>query len=203
MFTKSPKKLSILTLLLMLFISGNLNAHCDTIDGPVVKAAVSALETGNVNYVLMWIQENDEQVIKDMFQKVLKVRQLSNEAKELADNYFFETVVRVHRMGEGVAYTGIKPAGSEVDKGILAADAAIENNSIEYILKEQPEENHEIIINSFNRLQSLKNYDVNDLTASREYVKSYVHFIHYIEEISASDDHSNSQHMNHKKEHIH
>jgi hypothetical protein len=33
----------------------------------------------------------------------------------------------------------------------------------------------------FTELQSKKDYDVNDLTAGREYVEAYVHFIHYVE----------------------
>ena len=31
-------------------------AHCDTRDGPVVRAAKKALETGNLNYVLIRIK---------------------------------------------------------------------------------------------------------------------------------------------------
>src|SRR5512139_635084 len=85
-------------------------AHCDTLDGPVVAACVKSLETGNVNYVLIWVQDKDEQVIKESFSKTLNVRKLGGEAKELAEMNFFETVVRVHRSGEGAPYTGLKPA---------------------------------------------------------------------------------------------
>ncbi|HET7215860.1 MAG TPA: DUF6448 family protein, partial [Terriglobia bacterium] len=35
-------------------------AHCDGMDGPVVKAARQALESGNVNIVLIWVQKEDE-----------------------------------------------------------------------------------------------------------------------------------------------
>src|SRR5512147_1018908 len=76
-------------------------AHCDGLDGPVVKAAQKALETGNVNPVLIWVQKKDEGEIKQAFQKTLAVRKLNPQAKELADMYFFETLVRIHRAGEG------------------------------------------------------------------------------------------------------
>jgi hypothetical protein len=33
-------------------------------DGPVVKAAQKALETGNVNLVLIWVRKNDEGEIR-------------------------------------------------------------------------------------------------------------------------------------------
>ena len=38
--------------------------HCDTRDGPVVKAAIKALETGNLNYVLIWITDESEKELK-------------------------------------------------------------------------------------------------------------------------------------------
>lgn len=39
---------------IMLLASINARAHCDGIDGPVVKSAITALQTGNVNHVLIW-----------------------------------------------------------------------------------------------------------------------------------------------------
>ncbi len=85
---------------------------CDGMEGPVVKAAPKALEAGNVNLVLIWVQEKDEGEARSAFEKTLAVRKLGLEAKALADMYFFETVVRIHRAGEGAPYTGLKPAGA-------------------------------------------------------------------------------------------
>lgn len=31
-------------------------AHCDSLDGPVIKAARTAFTTGDVNLVLVWVQ---------------------------------------------------------------------------------------------------------------------------------------------------
>ena len=76
-------------------------AHCDGLDGPVVKAAQRALETGNPALVLIWVQEKDEREIQTAFEQTLAVRGLSPQARELADRFFFETLVRVHRAGEG------------------------------------------------------------------------------------------------------
>ena len=44
----------------VLLVSGSVFAHCDGLDGPVVKAAGEALETGNVNLVLIWVKKDDE-----------------------------------------------------------------------------------------------------------------------------------------------
>ena len=73
-------------------------------------------------------QREREQEIRDAFVEVLAVRSLGIEAKQLADRYFFETVVRVHRAGEGEPFTGLKAAGS-VDPAIAIADRALESDS--------------------------------------------------------------------------
>ena len=43
-------------------------AHCDGLDGPVVMAARKALETGNVNLVLIWVQKASEPEIRTAFE---------------------------------------------------------------------------------------------------------------------------------------
>jgi len=179
------KKRILLTIVLLFVLIGSVDilAHCDSMEGPVVKASQKALETGNINYVLVWVRPEDEQEIKAMFDRVNKVRALSPEAKELADMYFFETVVRVHRMGEGVGYTGLKPAGYQPEEGIEAADIAIAENSLVPIYKHIDEKKNPEIKEYFADLQPKKDYDVNDLTAGREYVEAYVHFIHYVESL--------------------
>jgi len=110
-------------------------AHCDGLDGPVVKAAQKALESGNVNPVLIWVLKKDEGEIKKAFQNTLAVRKLNSQAKELADMYFFETLVRIHRAGEGEPYTGLRPAGRNLEPAIPAADQAIESGKLELLLK--------------------------------------------------------------------
>ena len=89
-------------------------AHCDGLDGPVVKAAQRALETRNPALVLIWVQEKDEPEIRKAFEQTLAVRELCPQARELADRFFFETLVRVHRAGEGAPFTGLKPAGRDL-----------------------------------------------------------------------------------------
>ena len=93
----------------LLLGSTSASAHCDGEDGPVINAARQALEAGNPNPVLIWVQKDDEAQIMGAFQHALEVRKLGPAARELADHYFFETLVRVHRAGEGAPYTGIKP----------------------------------------------------------------------------------------------
>ena len=91
-------------------------AHCDGLDGPVVKAAQRALDTRNPAFALMWVQATDEPEIRTAFERTLAVRGLSPQAKQLADRFFF-TLVRVHRAGEGAPFTGLKPAGRDRPAG--------------------------------------------------------------------------------------
>lgn len=104
-------RFSIAAMMVLFIVSSTASAHCDGMDGPVVKAARAALETHDPRLVLIWVQKKDEAEVRQAFQSTLAVRDLSPEAKELADRYFFETLVRLHRAGEGAPYTGLKPAG--------------------------------------------------------------------------------------------
>src|SRR5690349_7572698 len=111
-------------------------AHCDTLDGPVVKAARAALSRGDVRPVLAWVQPGDEAVVRAEFERAVAVRKLGPEARSLADTYFFETVVRLHRAGEGAPYTGLKPAGLEAPNAIAAADRAVDSGSADALSAE-------------------------------------------------------------------
>lgn len=166
-----------------LLLPRDLEAHCDGMDGPVVGAAQKALETGNVNLVLIWIQKEDEPAIRRAFEKTLAVRKLDSGAKELADLYFFETLVRIHRAGEGAPYTGLKPAGRDLGLAIPAADHAIETGSIEPVLKLLTDEVRTGMTIHFKEMIAKKNFRPDDVDAGREYVKAYVEFIHYAEGI--------------------
>jgi hypothetical protein len=158
-------------------------AHCDSLDGPVVKAAQLALKTGNVNYVLVWVQKKDEGEITSAFQQTLAVRKLSAAAKELADRYFFETVVRLHRAGEGAPYTGLKPAGRDLGPAIPAADRAIEDGAVEPVLRLLTDALQEGARERFKRVVAKKHFKADDVALGREYVQAYVAFIHYVEQL--------------------
>lgn len=103
--------------------------HCDSMDGPVVTAARHALEKGDVDLVLPYVPEEGEDEVRRAFDAVLHVRGLSDEARDVADRHFFETVVRVHRAGEGAPFTGLKPAGLSVGPVIPLAEQAVETGS--------------------------------------------------------------------------
>lgn len=158
-------------------------AHCDGLDGPVVTAARKALDTGNVNLVLIWAQKENESEIKAAFQKTLEVRKLNPQARDLADMYFFDTLVRIHRAGEGAAYTGLKPAGRDLGPAIPAGDKALETGSSDALLKLLTDTVRKQLGASFQKAVTAGKYSKDDVEAGRHYVRAYVEYIHYVEQV--------------------
>lgn len=167
--------------LVFVYPGGIVLSHCDTKDGPVVADAITAIGQNNVNYTLKWVQPEHEKEITEAFSLIMKVRTLSPEAKELADNYFYETLVRLHRTGEGMPYTGVKPHGTPIDERILAADRSIELGSMAPLEKLVPKDKIPELQKRFEKVLSLKNFDVNDVKAGRDYVEAYVRYFHFAE----------------------
>ncbi|MDA8126589.1 MAG: DUF6448 family protein [Deltaproteobacteria bacterium] len=158
-------------------------AHCDGLDGPVVVAAKKALESGNANPVLIWVQKKDEAAIKEAFQKTLAVRKLDPKAKELADMYFFETLVRVHRAGEGAPYTGLKPAGRDLGPAVPAGDKALVDGKLQPLAKLLMNTLEKGLHEQFEKAMSKKKFKADDVQAGREYIEAYVPYIHYVERL--------------------
>jgi hypothetical protein len=154
-------------------------AHCDTLDGPVVVAARTALDTGKLEPVLAWVQPGDEAEIRRAFEQARAVRKAGKEARELADTWFFETVVRVHRAGEGAPYTGLKSAGA-ADPGIAAADRVVAGGKPAELEALLVAEVREGLHRHLARLQAEK-APASDVAAGRRWVAAYVPFIHWAE----------------------
>jgi uncharacterized protein DUF6448 len=173
-------------LAVLLLVPSRALSHCDGMDGPVVKAAQKALATGNLNLVLIWVQKGDEAELRAAFEQTMSVRKLSGEAKALADRYFFETMVRLHRTGEGAPYTGLKPAGRDLGPAIPAADRALEEGSAGPLAKLLVDAVQSGANKQFQATLAKKKFDPNDVDAGRAYVKAYVEFVHYVERIYES-----------------
>ena len=159
-------------------------AHCDTMDGPVVQAAKVALEKKDVTPVLKWVKPEGEAEVRAAFDKTLAVRVKGADAKELADQFFFETLVRVHRAGEGEPFTGIKPAGTAIEPAVRAADEALEHGSVDKLVKEVTDEAAAGIRKRFAEASEKRKHADQNVEAGREYIEAYVSYIHYVERMS-------------------
>ena len=176
-------------------------AHCDGVDGPVVTKAKQSLEQGNVNLVLPWVHAEDEPAIRHAFEHASAVRRLGPEAKQLADNYFYETVVRIHRAAEGAPYTGLKPAGRDLGAAIPAADAALASGSPAALEKVLLGAVRKGLHEQYRSVHSLSRFDAGDVAAGRRYVQAYVPYVHYVERVWAAAEQAEGGHA--KVDHAH
>ena len=176
--------LSIMVIALIFLPTNQCYAHCDTLEGPVVQSARTALERKDVTPVLKWVKKEHEPEIQDIFQKTLKVREKGVEAKELADHYFFETLVRIHRAGEGAPYVGLKP-GSAVDPAVALADKALDEGSVEKLVKVLSNAMANGIRERFQHASETRMHADDSVATGREFVEAYVIFTHYVEGLHA------------------
>ena len=117
------------------------------------------------------------------FQHTLSVRALGPEAQELADRFFFETFVRIHREGEGAPYTGLKPARVEIEPTMAASDKALEAGSVDALATMGTTEAEHGIRERFARAAEAKKHASESIERGREYVAAYVEFMHYAERL--------------------
>lgn len=169
-------------------------AHCDGLDGPVVTAARQALQAGDANLILIWVQPKDEAEIRRAFDRTMKLRKLNDEARDLADTYFFETLVRVHRAGEGAPYDGLKAAGRDLGPAIPAADLAIASGDVAPLVTLVTASAGDGIREQYEKARALKSYKKNDVAAGRKYVAAYVTYLHYAERLYAATAHPTHGH---------
>jgi hypothetical protein len=128
------------------------------------------------------VQKKDEAEIRHVFEQTIAVRKAGGASRELADRYFFETLVRVHRAGEGAPYTGLKPAGKP-EPAVAAADQSIESGKLDAVDKLVKRDIHEGLHQKFEAVMAKKNYRPNDLAAQRNFVGAYVDYVHYVERL--------------------
>jgi hypothetical protein len=154
-------------------------------DGPVVQAAQQALESGELEPMLIWVREQDELEVRGAFEHAQRVRALGDDAATLADRFFFETVVRLHREGEGEPYTGLKPAGTDVGRAVPAADRALESGSAEALRHLLHAAVDERLDSLFAEARGKGTFAPADVVAGREYVEAYVRLMHFVEHLEA------------------
>lgn len=176
----------VLATLFLLIPAVPLFAHCDSVNGPVVVEARKALEAGEVTPVLKWVRAEDEEAIRDAFAQTLAVRDASPAAKALADRWFFETLVRIHRAGEGAPFTGLTDADVKVEEGIALADLAVDSGSLDAAEKAILTLASQGLRKRFAEVQKAREHANHNVGAGRHYVHAYVEFIHFAERLHAA-----------------
>ena len=159
-------------------------AHCDTMNGPIIPEAKAALEKGDVTPILQWVSENDEAEVRTAFSQAIAVRSLGPQAKDLAARYFLETLIRLHRAGEGAPYNGLKD--EPVEPIVAMADKALADANSDEMIKELSAHMAEAIQAKFNKVLAARVDRYKNVDAGREYVEAYVTYVHYVEGIHSA-----------------
>lgn len=163
-------------------------AHCDAVDGPVATAAVRALDNDNVNLILPFAPAAAETELTHAFKQAMVVRTAGDAAKALADRYFMETAVRLHRAGEHAPYTGLKPADTDFGPAIPTAEAALDSGKLEPVLEVLADATAAGAEQRFAHARHMQEFSDQpaspaDVPAARERISAELEFIGYIESI--------------------
>src|SRR5690606_30448220 len=119
--------------------------------------------------------------LRPLFEQVQRVRKLGPEAAEVADRLFLETLIRVHRAGEGAGFEGIKPTGTELPPEVVAADVALVDGNFEPLRQLIAEDRRAELERRYKIAMSKKGFDPDELKAARDYVAAYVDYFKYAE----------------------
>ena len=103
-------------------------------------------------------------------------------ARTVADRYFFETLIRVHRASEGEGFTGLKPAG-HVDPAIAAADRALADGNIDSLADELASAVRQAVKERFAQAREKRETAEKSVAQGRDYVKAYVQLTHFVESV--------------------
>ena len=183
---KSTKKLSqrvvlLLSVILLSFASPQIaSAHCDSYDGPVIKDALKALEQQNVELVLKWVEPKYDEIITDKFNQTLKLTGSNKEVNKILETHFLETLVRLHREGEGASFTGLKPVNSMTPM-VEMADNSLDKNDIDYVINKVNNHLGEVLRERFTKAMELSKSKDNSVEQGRAYVEAYVEYTHTLE----------------------
>lgn len=176
------KNAGVLLGILMLLVSLPAQGHCDSYDGPVIQDALKALEQNDVSLVMKWIDAQHETEISSLFSKTVNLKGQDQEIYEIVERHFLETLVRLHREGEGAPYTGLKPAGSATPL-VQMADASIAQNDIEGLLSKLTTHLQKDLLDKYQKVMELHKVKDNSTELGRAYVAAYVDYTHTLEGI--------------------
>lgn len=175
----------VLVLFCLIVCGGNVFAHCDSLTGPVVIDARAALESGNVDGVLKWVRPSDEAAVREAFAQTRAVRQQGGAARDLADRWFFETVVRLHRTLEQEPFVGLRPADWKPDPAIDMADKALVAGDVSDLERAVIAETRKGLRERFERVRQAREHRDESVAAGRAFVGAYLDYMRYIENLQA------------------
>lgn len=190
---KGIHKIGSLLLLAGAFGISSLSAHCDAWDGPVVMEAQEAFRAEDVTPTLKWIMPVHEAELRSVFDKALAASRAGEAAAEVAELWFLETLVRIHREGEGAPYAGLKPAG-QIDTAVQLADEALEKGAADALADRISDAVRHQILARFEEANKRRASAGETVREGRHFVEAYVDYVHFVEEIHHLLQHGGHSH---------
>ena len=181
-YSNGKAVLMMMVLIIGLMSGGSALAHCDSYDGPVIRDARKAIATNNVDLVLKWVSQDQEEEIISLFRKTYDLKNGDSTVFNIVETHFLETLVRLHRETEGAAYTGLKPAGT-TKPIIQLSDAAILAGSIDDLAEKLTNHISNIVYDKYRKVLLLDKVKDDSVEKGREFVKAYVDYTHTLEAI--------------------
>jgi len=129
-----------------------------------------------VSVVLPYVPADGEDEVRAAFDRVLPLQSGGGQAATVAQSWFFETVVRLHRAGEHAPYTGLKPAGLDVGPVIPLAETAVESGDAELVYRLLATDLHAQLSDRLARVGQLAAGKDASVPAARAYVQAVLGF---------------------------
>ncbi len=126
--------------------------------------------------------EDQEEELREKFQQSLAVFKNGGNPADLAQKYFMETAVRLHRAAEGMPFTGLKPSSTN-PADIEAAEKALETGNFEPLQDLLCQALQDESYKWFQKARESKENDDESITSGREWVNNYVKYITYIHKL--------------------
>lgn len=157
-------------------------AHCDLESGPVAVAAKQALKTDDVGKVLIWVSEEQEKELTATYRQAKAVYAKGGASKTLAEQYFMENSVRLHRLAEGMTYTGLKPVQAAplviriAERSLETGDLAPTNDLLVGMMNEK-------VSHYFEQARAAQKQSNGDVASGREAMDAYVRYVTFVEHL--------------------
>ena len=149
--------------------------------GSVMKAAQTALESGNARHILPWVPEASENTVRNLLEKACCERYSQ---KNHAADWYFETVQRLHRSGMRSYYSGCESGTCGEIPIIQMADEAIETGNFEELSNIVPDMHISEARQRFYTIREMRTYPPDTPAAGRKYISAYLDFIAYLHNLS-------------------
>jgi hypothetical protein len=154
-----------------------MHMDCNQHDGPVTRAAKRALETGNAQYILIWIQKESENTVKNLLERACCERTTRKDSHQRTTDWFFETVNRLHSAYYGPCNLDISTKSREEKEIILLVERACESGNVEELLTIIPDASAVEMRQCFEDVMKKRDYGGKNSAAGRVYISAVVDFI--------------------------